>query len=66
MRSIILGAALALVPSALAAWPEAEGKSIKLTAVRGYFLQDEPTTEPSGFDYVSPHGACHAVQFQKI
>ncbi|KAL8418287.1 hypothetical protein RB594_001772 [Gaeumannomyces avenae] len=53
MKSSILGAALALVPSALAGWPEAEGKSIKLTAVRGYFLQDEPPTEPSGFDYAA-------------
>ncbi|KLU88333.1 hypothetical protein MAPG_07320 [Magnaporthiopsis poae ATCC 64411] len=51
MRSVTLGALLALVPSALAGWPEAEGKSIKLTAIRGYFLQDEPTTDPSGFDY---------------
>jgi hypothetical protein len=34
------------------AWPEAEGKRIKFNTVGGYFLQDEPTTDPNGFDYV--------------
>jgi len=26
---------------------------IKYTTVTGYFLQDEPSTDPNGFDYVS-------------
>lgn len=42
---------LALAPAALA-WPEAEGKDIRFSTVGGYFLQDEASTDPSGFDYV--------------
>ncbi|KFA67986.1 hypothetical protein S40285_03526 [Stachybotrys chlorohalonatus IBT 40285] len=43
---------LALAPAALA-WPEAEGKDIRFSTVGGYFLQDEASTDPSGFDYVN-------------
>lgn len=49
-------AALGAVAPVLAAdwtWSEAEGKSIKFTSVPGYFLQDNETTNPTGFDYVS-------------
>lgn len=54
MRSSLFSAAvLALAPAVRADWPEAEGKSIKFSTVTGYFLQDEASTNPSGFDYVS-------------
>ena len=45
---------LALASTALARWPEAEAEDneIQYSAVRGYFLQDEPDTNPSTFDYV--------------
>jgi hypothetical protein len=43
---------LAAAPVAWADWDSAEGKSIKYTSVQGYFLQDDPATNPSGFDYV--------------
>ncbi|KAI8277923.1 putative phosphoglycerate mutase [Colletotrichum sp. SAR 10_98] len=53
MKGLALSALLALAPAALAAWPEAEGKTIKYTSVPGYFLQDDNSTDPSGFDYAS-------------
>ncbi|KAJ0386896.1 hypothetical protein COL922a_003372 [Colletotrichum nupharicola] len=53
MKGLTLSALLALAPAALAGWPEAEGKKIKYTSVPGYFLQDDNSTDPSGFDYAS-------------
>ncbi|KAI9162911.1 putative phosphoglycerate mutase [Paramyrothecium foliicola] len=54
MKASVLSALAAAVPAlALADWPEAQGKRIKFTTVTGYFLQDETTTEPSGFDYAN-------------
>jgi hypothetical protein len=50
--SIVSALALVFVPAALADWAEAEGKSLEFSTVGGYFLQDEPSTNPSGFDYV--------------
>ena len=38
---------------ARACWPEAEGQAIKYSSVPGFFLQDDPATNPSGFDFVS-------------
>ncbi|KHN94849.1 Histidine phosphatase superfamily, clade-1 [Metarhizium album ARSEF 1941] len=32
-------------------WHEAKGRQIQYTSVAGYFLQDDPDTNPSGFDY---------------
>ncbi|KAG6000760.1 hypothetical protein E4U21_005031 [Claviceps maximensis] len=32
-------------------WRQAHGKQIQYTSVGGYFLQDDPNTDPSGFDY---------------
>lgn len=43
---------LGLASTALARWPEAEGNEIRYSTVRGYFLQDEPDTNPATFDYV--------------
>lgn len=45
---------LLLAPLARACWPEAEGSEIEFSTVSGYFMQDEPTTDPSTFDYVRP------------
>ncbi|KAF9880594.1 GPI anchored protein [Colletotrichum karsti] len=53
MKGSVLSTVLALAPAALAAWPEAEGKTIKYTSVPGYFLQDDNSTNPTGFDYAS-------------
>jgi hypothetical protein len=55
MKGSVLSTLLAAVPAVMAgglAWPEAEGKRIKYTTVKGYFLQDEASTDPNGFDYV--------------
>lgn len=59
MKGSLLPAALALLPAALAdwTWEEAVGKSIKFTSVPGYFQQDDPDTNPTGFDYVRPLAA---------
>ncbi|KAF4772892.1 phosphoglycerate mutase [Colletotrichum scovillei] len=55
MKGLVLSSVLALAPLtlALAAWPEAEGKDIKYTSVPGYFLQDDNSTDPTGFDYAA-------------
>ncbi|KAH7325704.1 phosphoglycerate mutase [Stachybotrys elegans] len=53
MKGYVLSSLLALAPVALASWAEAEGKDISLSTVRGYFLQDEDSTNPSGFDYIN-------------
>jgi hypothetical protein len=52
MKIEALSLILAAAPAAWADWDSAEGKSIKYTSVQGYFLQDDPATNPSGFDYV--------------
>ena len=41
----------ALVSGALAA--PANNVFLNYTTVKGYFLQDDPATNPTGFDYVS-------------
>ncbi|OAA56786.1 Histidine phosphatase superfamily, clade-1 [Cordyceps fumosorosea ARSEF 2679] len=51
MRIAHLQTLLAMTPAALANWPEAEGKAIKYSSVPGYFLQDDPATDASKFDY---------------
>lgn len=58
MRIAHLQTLLALTPAALGNWPEAEGKAIKYSSIPGYFLQDDPATDSSKFDYVS--GGCAA------
>ncbi|KAG5921856.1 hypothetical protein E4U53_003755, partial [Claviceps sorghi] len=37
--------------SALGHWHQADGKQIRFSSVGGYFLQDDPKTNASGFDY---------------
>ncbi|PNY29543.1 Phosphomutase-like protein 3 [Tolypocladium capitatum] len=44
---------LGLASTALARWPEADGNEIRYSAVQGYFLQDEPDTDPNTFDYAA-------------
>ncbi|CEJ80572.1 Putative Phosphoglycerate mutase [[Torrubiella] hemipterigena] len=51
MKISAVSAIAVLASSASACWPEAEGKSIKYTAVPGYFLQDDANTNVTGFDY---------------
>lgn len=52
MKSSLLSAVLALVPTAIA-WKEVSScDDIKYTSVTGFFLQDDPNTNPSTFDYV--------------
>ncbi|TDZ39068.1 putative phosphoglycerate mutase [Colletotrichum spinosum] len=53
MKGLLLSTVLALAPAALAAWDAAEGKSIQYTSVPGYFLQDDNSTDPTGFDYAT-------------
>ncbi|OAA34180.1 Histidine phosphatase superfamily, clade-1 [Metarhizium rileyi] len=42
---------LGLASRSMATWHEAKGKDIQYTSVGGYFLQDDPNTNPDGFDY---------------
>lgn len=51
MKGIVVQALL-FASSVMAGWPEAKGKLIKYSSVPGYFLQDDPNTDPSTFDYV--------------
>ncbi|KAM3554006.1 hypothetical protein MY1884_006361 [Beauveria asiatica] len=51
MKIAHLHTLLALTPAAVAKWPEAEGKTINYSSVPGYFLQDDPATDSSKFDY---------------
>ncbi|TEA21647.1 putative phosphoglycerate mutase [Colletotrichum sidae] len=53
MKGLLLSTVLAFAPAALAAWDAAEGKSIQYTSVPGYFLQDDNSTDPTGFDYAT-------------
>lgn len=46
---------LAFTPAVLGDWPEAKGKAIQYSSVPGYFLQDDPATDASKFDYASSH-----------
>ncbi|KAK5992115.1 putative phosphoglycerate mutase [Cladobotryum mycophilum] len=58
MKSSILSSVLALTPSALATFSKPEGHDIQYSSVPGYFLQDDPNTNPNGFDYsATPHQA---------
>lgn len=59
MKISAVSAIAVLASSASACWPEAEGKSIKYTAVPGYFLQDDANTNVTGFDYVQVPGFLH-------
>ena len=51
MKAVTLSLLVA-APTALAAWTETAGSSIEYASVPGFFLQDDNSTEPSGFDYV--------------
>jgi hypothetical protein len=52
MKSSLLSAVLALAPGAIA-WKEVSNRdSLNYTSVPGFFLQDDPNTNPSTFDYV--------------
>lgn len=52
MKSSLLSAVLALAPGAIA-WKEVSScDDIVYTSVPGIFLQDDPNTNPSTFDYV--------------
>ncbi|POR33870.1 Phosphomutase-like protein 3 [Tolypocladium paradoxum] len=44
---------LGLASTALARWPQADGNEIRYSTIRGYFLQDEPATDPKTFDYAA-------------
>ncbi len=52
MKATTLTALGLAASGASARWHEADGATIRYSTVSGYFLQDEPTTNPSGFDYV--------------
>lgn len=52
MKASSLHALLGLAPPVMRHWNQAEDKAIQYTSVGGYFLQDDPNTNPSGFDYV--------------
>ncbi|KAF4984709.1 hypothetical protein FZEAL_150 [Fusarium zealandicum] len=52
MKLSVVSTLLALTPSALADWHFSKGKEIKYTAVEGFFMQDDPATDPATFDYV--------------
>jgi len=49
----LLSAVVMLGQTASAAWTSAADKSIVYTSVPGFFLQDDNSTSPTGFDYVS-------------
>lgn len=49
--TLLLLASLASFASA--DWSAAEGKVIEYSSVPGYFLQDDPATDPATFDYAS-------------
>lgn len=51
-QSFAVPTLLALAYGAAAVWTEAQQGEIKYTSVAGYFLQDDPKTNPDGFDYV--------------
>lgn len=59
MKPAILQAIFAVAPAVAGCWPEAEGKAIKYSTVPGYFLQDDPSTDSSKFDYV-----CGVLRFE--
>ena len=50
-------ALLGLAAVAPARWAEADGAALRFASLRGYFVQDEPSTDADGFDYVRL-GAC--------
>lgn len=52
MKASIALIALATAPMAMARWREAEGRSIEFSSVPGVFVQDDPKTNNTGFDYV--------------
>lgn len=58
MKVSFVSAILVLATGSTACWPEASGKTIKYSAVPGYFLQDDPKTDPNGFDYVGDGLRC--------
>ncbi|GJN67811.1 hypothetical protein PLICBS_001853 [Purpureocillium lilacinum] len=53
MKATTLTALGLAASGASARWHEADGATIRYSTVSGYFLQDEPTTNPSGFDYAA-------------
>jgi hypothetical protein len=60
MKTTTLAVSLLAVAPAAAAVAgrsrfQPEGKSISFTSVPGYFVQDDPATSPTGFDYVGNH-----------
>lgn len=68
MKSSLLSAVLALAFGAIA-WKEVSScDDIKYTSVPGFFLQDDPNTNPNTFDYVRKttreilkHGQTHTL-----
>ena len=58
MKATTLTALGLAASGASARWHEADGATIRYSTVSGYFLQDEPTTNPSGFDYVRCRHEC--------
>jgi hypothetical protein len=53
--AIACAAIAALQPTALAVLPRiSSNEYINYTTLMGFFLQDDPATNPSTFDYVSP------------
>ncbi|KAL7893007.1 histidine phosphatase superfamily [Trichoderma sp. SZMC 28014] len=53
MKSSLLSAVLALAPGAIAWKKVSSCDDIKYTSVPGFFLQDDPNTDPSTFDYAN-------------
>ncbi|GAB0138824.1 hypothetical protein EsDP_00007046 [Epichloe bromicola] len=51
MKASSLQALLGIAPPVMSHWNQAEDKAIQYTSVGGYFLQDDPNTNSSGFDY---------------
>lgn len=52
MKASLLSITLALASGAMAWKQVSDCDDIKYTSVPGFFLQDDPSTDPSSFDYV--------------
>lgn len=60
MKASLLSVALAFAPSAMAWKQVSDCDDIKYTSVPGFFLQDDPSTDPGSFDYVRIPSICAA------
>jgi hypothetical protein len=61
MKASLLSVALALARGAVAWKHVSDCDDIKYSSVPGFFLQDDPSTDPGSFDYVGVASICAAL-----